>query len=139
MAKMIKKSVSGGGAVSVSGVLADPSRVANAVAAKLAPFVANEARAILARARAQWPVYSGKSKAGLDLQQRAVVGTRVEYLLGTSEAYAVYIRSTKVGKEKDATRMRSVFQDLIRKPALAVQRRIADEAIRLAAEEIGNV
>ena len=133
----IKKKV-GGGQATVGGILADPSKISNAVAAQLAPFVESEALAILANARALWPVYSGKSKGALSVQKRAVVGSRVEYLVGTVVDYGYYIRSTKVGKEKDATRLRNVFQELIRKPTIQANKRIADEAIRLSAEVISD-
>ena len=73
---------------------------------------------ILSAARAQWPVRSGNSRDAWRVDLRVQPGVyAVEAFLNNPNDYVRYIRSTKVGRKNDATRIRSPLVTLVRVPA----------------------
>ena len=79
----------------------------------------DEADRILAEAREQWPVKTGKSRDGWETVLTLQPGTwEVEVSMLNPVEHTRYIKSTKVGESDDATRVRSPMQAHVRKPAL---------------------
>lgn len=76
--------------------------------------------------RKEWPVKSGASRDAWTTALRVHPGElRVEVVMVNPLKYARYIRSTKVGRRADATRLRNVLQAVVRKPARQATRELA--------------
>ena len=80
---------------------------------------------IVARAQAQWPVKSGKSRDGWRTDLRVQPGSfDVEVFISNPVPYTRFISSTKVRTSDDAVRPRSPFQTLVRVPARQATREL---------------
>lgn len=85
-----------------------------------------EADRIVREAKADWPVKSGRSRDAWRTDLRIHPGSfEVDVYISNPYSYTRYVKSTKVGKEDDATRLRSPFQTLVRKPARAADKELA--------------
>lgn len=73
-----------------------------------------------------WPVKSGKTRDAWATSLRVQPGEfTVEVVLRNPHTYTRYIKSTKVGRSEDATRIRSPLQVHVRKPARAAVKELA--------------
>ncbi|MCB9763929.1 MAG: hypothetical protein H6739_29430 [Alphaproteobacteria bacterium] len=75
----------------------------------------------------KWPVKTGRSRASwftattLDPEKYSATAS-----LLSDEKYVVYIKSTKVSGKNDATRNRSPYQELVRRPLRLAQKELRD-------------
>ena len=80
--------------------------------------------------RWKWPVKSGKSRESMETVLRVDPGSSVvEVVFRNDQPYIRFIRSTKVGKREDKTRIRSPLVTHIRKPARAARRVLAKRTL----------
>lgn len=78
----------------------------------------------------KWPVKSGKSRESMETVLRVDPGSSVvEVVFRNDQPYIRFIRSTKVGKREDKTRIRSPLVTHIRKPARAARRVLAKRTL----------
>ena len=78
----------------------------------------------------KWPVKSGKSRESMETVLRVDPGSSVvEVVFRNDPPYIRFIRSTKVGKREDKTRIRSPLVTHIRKPARAARRVLAKRTL----------
>ena len=92
---------------------------------------------VLAEAKKVWPVVSGKSRDSLKTAIRFPGdGFLVEVIAYSDERYVKFIKSTKVGKRQDATRLRSPFVAHVRTPALGRRRELRRRLPLILAEAI---
>lgn len=122
----------GRSAVTIDGPLAEGlEREIRDALGPLAGHLQKEADGILAKAREDWPVRTGKSRDAFKTMLQVEPGTfKVSVHIGNAAPYAKYIKSTKEGRKRDAARLRSPLQALIIKP---VRRRRKDRAKELVA------
>ena len=84
-----------------------------------------KADGILRTAKRDWPVKSGESRDSLRTSLRVHPGEfKVEVQIYSTLEYVRYVKSTKVGEEKDVVRVRSPFQELLLKPARAAEKEL---------------
>jgi len=108
--------------VTISGALGDDLEAEiRAILGPVADAMQAEADAILKEEVGEkWPVKSGKSRGAwvttLRVQPDSML---VEIVLSNPFAYTRYIRSTRVGRNNDATRRRKPLQVHVRKPSRA--------------------
>lgn len=85
----------------------------------------------------KWPVKSGKTKRAWTTRLRVQPDSSlVEVILVNPLKYTRYIKSTKVGTTKDATRIRSPLVTNVRKPARAALKELKVELPVLLAQAI---
>lgn len=130
----------GRSAVMIDGPLADGlEKQIRELLGPVAVKMQEEADAIVAKAQSEWPIYSGKSAGAFSTMLTVIPGTfRVEVSVINSAPYTRYIKSTKVGKSDDATRIRSPLQTLVAKPAREVTRRLKKELPAILAAALNN-
>lgn len=83
------------------------------------------------RARAQWPVWTGKSRDGIATRLQIEPDNLVVRAEVYTVDYAKYILSTKVETKRKATRLRSPFVQLVRAPLRLAQAELKAEAVPL--------
>ena len=131
MAKAIKVG-KGRSQVTVTGALAeDLMRDFRQILAPVNDAMQAEADKIMdTEIKWKWPVKSGKSRESMETVLRVDPGSSVvEVVFRNDQPYIRFIRSTKVGKREDKTRIRSPLVTHIRKPARAARRVLAKRTL----------
>ena len=130
----------GQSAVMIDGPLADGlEKQIRELLGPVAVKMQEEADLILTEAQREWPVDSGKSKKGFFTALTVTPGSfRIEVSIINKTPYTWFIKSTKVGKEEDATRIRSPLQTLVAKPSRKVTRRLKKELPAILAAALNN-
>ena len=78
----------------------------------------------------KWPIKRGRSRDAMETVLRVDPGSSVvEVVFRNDQPYIRFIRSTKVGKREDKTRIRSPLVTHIRKPARAARRVLAKRTL----------
>lgn len=99
-----------------------------------------EADKILANIQKEWPVKTGKSRDAWAKFLRVQPSTFiVEVVLSNPYDYVRYVKSTKVGSDDNATRLRSPLQTLVRKPAREAEKALKTELPAILAKRLGDV
>lgn len=114
--------------VTITGALADDlERELRELLGPLAEEMQREADRILQEEiLPNWPVKSGRSRDGWKTSLRVHPGSfEVEVVIFNEHDYARYIKSTRVGERENATRIRSPFQEHVRKPVRAAEKELA--------------
>jgi len=130
----------GRASVTITGPIADglEAQVRDALNGSLGAMEA-EADDIIATTRRTWPIASGTSRDALHREVRVQPGGwAVDVVIATVD-YAKFITSTKVGTQRDATRIRNPITQLrqeVRDPA--VRQRIADAVTAAMGPQIGD-
>lgn len=130
----------GRSAITIDGPIADGlEQELRAILGPLAVKMDQEAIQIMEDAQAEWPVESGKSRDAFSTVLTVVPGTfQIEVSILNKAPYTRYIKSTKVGKKEDATRIRSPLQKLVVKPSRAVTKRLKKELPLILAKALNN-
>ena len=132
----------GRSAVMIDGPLADGlEKQIRELLGPVAVKMQEEADAIVAKAQSEWPVgnQGTRSRDAFYTALTVIPGTfRVEVSVINTAPYTRYIKSTKVGKADDATRIRSPLQTLVAKPARAVTRLLKKELPAILAAALNN-
>lgn len=98
-----------------------------------------EADAIVTNAQKDWPVKTGQSREAFDTVLTVSPGSfKVEVSVLNRAAYTKYIKSTKKGKRRDATRLRSPLQALVAKPAREATKMLRKELPGVLAKALNN-
>ncbi len=118
----------GRASVTLSGALAsDLEDVITGLLGPVADELKRERDQVFNRLQLEWPVASGASRDAWHRALRIHPGTlKVEAVLINPLKYPRYLSSTKVGRRKDATRIRKPLQTLVRRPAREAARRLRD-------------
>lgn len=108
----------GKASVTISGVLAEGlDREIREALGPVGETLQAQADAIMANARASWPVFTGKSRDGFGSFLRVHPGEMlVEVFIENEHDYTRYIRSTKVGAKPNAQRVAYPLETLLRRP-----------------------
>lgn len=109
----------GRSAVTIDGPLADglEREILDALG-PVAERMQEAADGVVATARADWPIKTGKSRDAFKTALTVQPGSfMVEVSVINTAPYTKYIKSTKRGDREDSTRLRSPLQTLVRKPA----------------------
>lgn len=120
----------------VTGRLTDPELGAT-LRRRVIGLCAEISQRILDDAKAQWPVRSGRSLASLFIRDESE-GDRVDFRIGADAEYARFIRSTKIGKERDASRYRHVMTEHLQKPVRAARKEVVARGAQAAVEVLGG-
>jgi len=84
-----------------------------------------------------WPVKTGKSLRAWRIQTHLNPGEfKAGVALINDVEYSRYIKSTKVGKRADATRVRSPLQAHVRKPVRSAKKTLKKELPRILAKHL---
>lgn len=130
----------GKNAIEVTGALADG--MLGELRSALGPVlqeIEQEAAQILADAKKSWPVDSGTSRDSLystiqlDPDQSSI-GAQIL----STESYSRYIESSKVGRKKDAVRLRFPMRELLIVPAKTAQNRLKTVLPAILARHLGG-
>lgn len=98
------------------------------------------ADSILANVRREWPVRTGKSANSWDTSLQIEPGAfKVLAALFSGVRYVTLIRSSKVGKEENATRLTYPLERLVRKPVRDARRELGKEAASILARHLQEV
>ena len=116
----------GRAAITITGPTA--SELEAAVRELMGPAIAEmEREVLLVRAEhidPDWPVVSGRSRDSWEMVTRLLPEKlAVEVILTTRLVYVRYLRSTRVGRAGDATRVRSPIHTEVNKPMRKARRR----------------
>lgn len=111
------------------------ARLRRAAAAVVEPEVQTVYRGVAAG----WPVDTGRSLADLAVQSQTGDPDKIVRLVGfvgTSSKYIRFIRSSKVGKQKNATLRRAVYTALVRLPTLNARKVIVKKLPTVLIDEV---
>lgn len=126
----------GRSAVWVTGALADD--LTDRLRQHIGPLVdrvEDAAAKVQRQAERTWPQKTGKSRRGFRrVLTISADGMRFEVTILNRERYTKYIRSTKLGTRRDATRLRSPLQAEIIKPSRAETRALRKVLPQMLAE-----
>lgn len=125
--------------VTITGALAsDLQRELRAVLGdEVLGAIEKETNELLRGLKKRWPVRSGRSRDSWRQSLRVHPGTfEVEGVVFSPLRYVRYIKSTKVGREDRATRLRSPLTTEVRRPARAARRRLKRTLPALLAERL---
>lgn len=125
--------------VTISGALAERlDRELRDVLGPVADELQRHADEILRNARAQWPVKSGRSQRSWDTALRIQPGSfEIEVsMFNTAGNYVNLIRSTKIGRQKEATRLRSPTSAHVRKPRTEARRELRKTLPKILGEHL---
>lgn len=125
----------GRSSVSIDGPLGESlERELRMVLGPVADAMQASADNLLSHARSQWPVRSGQSRDAWTTTLTVIPDSlTVEVSMVNPHTYVRYLKSTRVGKTQDATRLRSPLQALVKRPARQATRELmADLPLVLA-------
>lgn len=102
--------------VRIDGPIADDiERELRGVLGPVAGILDRRGEALLRETKRTWPRKTGKSADAWDAELRVLPGTwRVEKVLRNPHSYIRYIKSTKINRRQDATRLRAPLSDVRR-------------------------
>lgn len=89
--------------------------------------------AIYMAARARWPVRTGRSRDAI-IAEDISAGPRVAYRVGNESPAARFIRSTKIGRERGATRLRYALTVELGNPVRAAKKELPREIAPIVRE-----
>ena len=135
---MAKRRVSGG-TVTLGGTLADQTALRARIRRKAEAMVKESSTRIATKAKRRMPVKKGllqkavqeRNAPGPPSQIRRVIG-----VWGKPANYVYFVKSTKIGKSKDATRLRAVWATEVRNPVFAEREPLAERLVKVLAQEI---
>lgn len=128
--------------VTITGALADDlERELRQLLGPVADELQREADRILQEEiLPNWPVKTGQSRDGWKTSLRVHPDSfEVEVVIFNDLDYTRYVKSTRVGAKKDATRLRSPFQEHVRKPVLAAEKQLATRLAEVLASHLQEV
>jgi hypothetical protein len=130
----------GRSAITIDGPLADGlERELREVLGPVVDRMQAEADRIMSSAQKEWPVKTGESRAAFDTVLTVNPGSfKVEVSVVNRATYTKYIKSTKQGKRRDATRLRSPLQTLVAKPAREATKMLRKELPGVLAKALNN-